>query len=405
MTVYLLSFTAIAQDISSNTKANFIANNSPAIIKAKKLLYQQLRGVKNKEMRALMFDAIDNPNFQVQHRIGVDENKKAQLLDQLKEAQLIPKGSPISDQQIIEGIFPPLRNHNNQPVIPMPYIAAAGGTKGHHHNYPGGLVVHTATTMAFAKAQGEIASRFYAHQPKFIDTELTSIALFWHDWAKLFMYQYLSDGKLLEEYYFGGNGVSDDYGAGGYSIEMGHHILSLAEIMSRKFPIDIVLTLAAVHYEMTRENEYKMVNTIRAACIIAQCKPLERGYLYLDKNKQLRIPPVYDQFLNNDAKYSSYNFMNQLPEYTYAHLADWDWAFNNSGIQHLDLLLMDIVKEIEEKEQVDEMKFHWRYKYPLYSYYTAEYLSMEYAKHGQVHLKSIIQNFFKTNKYNNKIAY
>ncbi|MHC5918274.1 MAG: hypothetical protein ACYTXE_46650, partial [Nostoc sp.] len=72
---------------------------------------------------------------------------------------------------------------------------------------------------------------------------------------------------------FGGNGKTDNYGASGDSRTGGHHIISLAETMKRKLSPEFVITQACAHSSPTLGNEYKVVNWLRAAAIIAGIDP------------------------------------------------------------------------------------------------------------------------------------
>src|SRR5215471_14748125 len=98
--------------------------------------------------------------------------------------------------------------------------------------------------------------------------------------------------RKFEELNFGGNGSTDIYGAPGDSRTGGHHMMSIAEAMARGLAPDVVITIASAHSTPTSGNEYKVVNWLRAAAIMAQVDPVARGYLYYDREQKLRLPPV-----------------------------------------------------------------------------------------------------------------
>ena len=112
----------------------------------------------------------------------------------------------------------------------------------------------------------------------------------WHDWAKSIVFQWNADGTEFQELNFGGNGVTDSYGAAGNSKTGGHHIMSVAEAMVRGFSPAFVITQACAHSAPTSGNEYKVVNWVRAAAILAQIDPVQAGYLVLDGQGHLRLP-------------------------------------------------------------------------------------------------------------------
>jgi hypothetical protein len=126
----------------------------------------------------------------------------------------------------------------------------------------------------------------------FIDEDLIIAAPLWHDWAKTIVFQWNADGTEFQELPIGGNGTTDDYGAPGNSKTGAHHILGLAEAMARSMPPEFVITQACAHSAPVLGAEYKVMNWIRAAAIIARVDPVARGYLRLDADKKLRLAAV-----------------------------------------------------------------------------------------------------------------
>jgi hypothetical protein len=115
----------------------------------------------------------------------------------------------------------------------------------------------------------------------------------WHDWAKTIVFQWNVDGTEFQELAFGGNGKTDDYGAVGNSKTGAHHILGLAEAMARAMPPRFVIAEACAHSAPVLGAEYKAVNWIRAAAIIARVDPVDRGYLRIDADKKLRLAELH----------------------------------------------------------------------------------------------------------------
>src|SRR5215469_6708744 len=72
----------------------------------------------------------------------------------------------------------------------------------------------------------------------------------------------------------------------------GHHILGLAESMKRGLGPELVITQASAHAAPTLGNEYKVVNWICAAAIIARIDPVTNGYLSKDALHRLRLPAL-----------------------------------------------------------------------------------------------------------------
>jgi len=86
----------------------------------------------------------------------------------------------------------------------------------------------------------------------------------WHDWAKSIVFQWNSDGTEFIELNFGGTGTNDNFGAPGDSRTGAHHIITIAEEMSRGLSPVFVITMACAHSAPTSDNEYKVVNWLRA---------------------------------------------------------------------------------------------------------------------------------------------
>src|SRR5215475_2037046 len=117
----------------------------------------------------------------------------------------------------------------------------------------------------------------------FIDQDVIVAAPIWHDWGKSIVFQWNADGSEFPELNFGGNGVTDGLGGTAGNAKTGaHHIISVAESMSRGLSPAFVITQASAHSNPTSGNEYKVVNWIRAAAIMAQIDPVARGYLMVD---------------------------------------------------------------------------------------------------------------------------
>jgi len=63
-------------------------------------------------------------------------------------------------------------------------------------------------------------------------------------------------------------------------------------MMKRRLPPELVITMASAHSNPTSGNEYKVVNWLRAAAILAQIDPLAQGFLFTNFQTRLRLPKV-----------------------------------------------------------------------------------------------------------------
>src|SRR6202008_1253940 len=82
----------------------------------------------------------------------------------------------------------------------------------------------------------------------FIDQDIIVGAPIWHDWGKSIVFQWNADGSEFPELNFGGNGVTDNFGGtSGNSKTGAHHIISVAESMTRGLSPAFVITQASAH--------------------------------------------------------------------------------------------------------------------------------------------------------------
>src|SRR5262249_51252334 len=142
----------------------------------------------------------------------------------------------------------------------------------------------------------------------FISQDIILGAPIWHDWAKSIVFQWNADGSEFKEFNFGGSGVNDNNGAPGDSRTGGHHIMSVAESMKRRLSPAFVITQASAHSAPTSGNEFKVVNWLRAAAIMAQIDPVAKGYLVADGIGHFRLPPL--------RQLGSINLLNASPSQT-----------------------------------------------------------------------------------------
>ncbi len=244
------------------------------------------------------------------HRAHVTDAVKDQIISQLEQAGLVnPADAASITGGVKAGVFPPVRNDGSAcPQLPLTVDATPGSNFGGHHSYPGGLAVHESfndqSSINFADTyRGEYGQLGIARLPvaeglssrpedSFINQDLILAAPIWHDWAKMMVFQWNADGTEFTELNFGGNGTTDNSGAAGDSRTGGHHILSVAESMARGLSPAFVITQASAHSAPTLGNEFKVVNWLRAAAIVARLDPVAKGYLVQDAQGKFRLPPL-----------------------------------------------------------------------------------------------------------------
>jgi hypothetical protein len=386
---------------AGNANAVALAQKSPIVQSAFHFLLDQSRGLHDRNLRNQTLDAIGNPKTCVKHRSGVTPDKKAALLQQLRGAGLVdPNDDETFPGGLLAGVFPPVVNDGSAcPQLPQAFYSAPGSVFAGHHSYPGGLPVH--------ESNNDISDVNLAHQYRdvyghshdgfalvdsnvfeepatstrsdiFIDQDVIVGAPIWHDWAKSIVFQWNADGTEFQELNFGGNGVTDSYGAAGNSKTGGHHIMSVAEAMARGFSPAFVITQACAHSAPTSGNEYKVVNWIRAAAILAQIDPVQAGYLVLDVQGHLRLPALRKL---GDVDLLGSGQMNLLAEYTLHNLSDADFTYSGPAISEAQVILQTLAPRYGY-DPTNASVYNNKYRNPALSFLTGERLLILYSGRG-----------------------
>jgi hypothetical protein len=380
------------------------AESSALVSSARSLILQTLDGVQDARARDATRDAIDNARTCVSHRVGVTDSKKAAIFDQLKTEGLVD----LADDGkfpggLMPGIFPPLIDDGGQcPRVPQTYWSAPGSVFEGHHSHPGGLAIHVAFNLSSFLSFADNYRRVYGSSagatglptivpsgapspaPAVSDVpisqDLAILAPLWHDWGKVIVFQWNGDGSEFAERSFGGNGKTDKYGASGDSKTGAHHIIGLAETMKRGLPPELVVTQASAHSVPSGGNEYKVVNWLRAAAILAEVDPVAKGYLKRDQSGQLRLAPMRQM--------TSVAMQSLLPdepsllvEYVLHNLSDADFTFTGPAATEAGALLKSLAPRFGHDPN-DAAAFNTKFRNPVLAQLSAERLQIIYASKG-----------------------
>lgn len=384
-----------------NTAAISLAQKSPLIQSAQKFLVQQTRQIQTNSLRSATLDAINNPGTCITHRAGVTDSQKQVILQNLVQAGLVDTADDSTfPGGLIAGVFPPVvQDGSGCPQLPQTFFAAPGSGVNSHHSYPGGLVVHEAfndlSDLSFAsnyrriygqsRRDGLPVIKPYNNTSQnsadiFLSEDIMIAAPIWHDWAKPIVFQWFSDGSEFKELNFAGNGKTDNYGATGDSKTGGHHIIGLAEAMKRGLSPDFVITQASAHSAPTLGNEYKVVNWLRAAAILAQIDPVEQGYLFVDKQNRLRLPPLRE-LGNLDLTAAIPSQTNLLAEYSLHNLSDADFVLSIPAIT-IDQVILGAIAPQFGYNPTDTANYNNQFRNPVLSYLSGERLVIIYGNSG-----------------------
>ena len=388
---------------AGNALAVVTASNSEIVQSARQYLYAQANALQDATLRNITLDALTNPDTCVMHRANVTEATKTAILLQLSNAGLVnPADDKTFPNGIRAGVFPPLRDEGTScPKLPQPFYSAPGSAFGGHHSYPGGLMVHESanelSSLNFAsyyrRVYGSSAPDAlpviipvvpnplaFANADIYISQDIMVGAPLWHDWAKSIVFQWNADGTEFQELNFGGNTLTDNYGAAADSTTGGHHILGAAEAMKRGLPADFIISQISAHSAPTSGNEFKVVNWIRAAAILAQVDPVAQGYLYLDSKGLLRLPPLR-QLGSIDLIMGSLSHTNTLAEYVLHNLSDADFNMTGPAVTEIQSVLAAVAPQFGYDSRVTTT-YNNLFRNVVLSNMTAERLFIIYGNSG-----------------------
>lgn len=395
-----------------NENAVTLSRKSAMVQSAYRFLIKQAEKIGDPKLREETLDAIANPKTCIQHRADLTEADKNRILQDLINAGLIdPKDDATFPGGLKAGIFPPVLNEGSHcPHLPQTFFSAPGSNFGGHHSYPGGLTVHEANNDIAAVNLADGYRKMYGHSsdgfatlnpipfsdPRgenptdiFIDQNIILAAPIWHDWAKSIVFQWNNDGSEFQELSLGGNGVTDNNGAPGDSKTGGHHILSIAEAMKRGLIPTFVITQASAHSAPTLGNEFKVVNWLRAAAIIAQIDPVQKGYLTTDAQRHLQLPGLRS-LRGLDLLKAEPSETNLLPEYSIHNLSDADFTYSIPSVTSIQVILQELAPSFGFNA-ADTGNYNNRFRNPVLSFCTAERLLILYSDKGLTRVRSELQ--------------
>jgi len=374
----LFCLPATAQTGAGNGNAVALAKKSPAVQAAYNYLITQAQQLQDDNLRTQTLDAITNPATCVKHRANVSPAQQQMILQQLLAAGLVdPADNATFPGGLIAGVFPAIVNDGSAcPQLPQTFFSAPGSVFGGHHSYPGGLPIHEAnndTSDVYLANQyramyGHSSHGFVSLDPKvldkkpaekstvFIDQDIIVGAPIWHDWGKSIVFQWNADGSEFPELNFGGNGTTDAWGAAGNSKTGGHHIISVAEAMVRGLSPAFVITQASAHSNPTSGNEYKVVNWIHAAAIMAQIDPVAIDLADIGQT-------------------------NVLAEYTLHNLSDADFTYSGPAVTAAQTVLQTLAPRYGY-DPANASVYNNGYRNPVLSFITGEHLLMLYSEQG-----------------------
>lgn len=225
-----------------------MAEQSPMITAAWDALQEAATDLRSAELKTLVATIYKNPQPLLAERLDAATRKAVWQ-------ELRANGYTEQDENTFLPPVPTGMRFNT--------LAAPGSGYTSHHAYPGGLLTHLAANVAITRNIVKTYIDVYGYS---VDADVAVTAQLLHDLHKPWVFQWQADGSSRKEQQLAGTGE--------------HHVLSLAELLVRKAPAELVTAQACAHtHPGTPSDEKQVVNWLKAAAILAGVEPAAYGLL------------------------------------------------------------------------------------------------------------------------------
>jgi hypothetical protein len=147
--------------------------------------------------------------------------------------------------------------------------------------------------------------------------------------------------------------------------------------MARAMPPRFVIAEACAHSAPVLGAEYKVVNWIRAAAIIARVDPVARGYLHIDGDKKLRLAEIR----GNSGLANSLKEASMMAEDTIHNLSDANFNLALPAITEVNSGLRVLAPKFGYSAD-DTATYNNSFRNPVMSDLTAERLFIVMTNDG-----------------------
>jgi len=396
-----------------NANAARLAASSALVQSARRFIAGRIGQIRDQKLARSVHELVEDRNVCIRHRAGETAASKQAIIDALTSAGLIAAADGAAfPGGASAGVLPPVLDAGSPcPHLPQPFFSAPGSVFGGHHSYPGGLPIHESFNDISDTSFAGNYRRVYGHPGRDglpviaaadgdhdaddtvdvdIDQDIIVGAPLLHDWGKPIVFQWNSDGTEFAELNFGGNGATDNYGAAGDSRTGAHHIIGVAESMARGLAPKFVITQASAHSNPTSGNEYKVVNWLRAAAIIAGIDPVARGYLRVDGAGNPRLPAV-QRLGDVDLNAATPTQVNAPVEYQLHNLSDADFTQTGPAVSVAQILLAQLAPAFGF-DPTDASRYNNHYRNPVLSHLSAERIYMIFTSGGLNAVRAQLDN-------------
>ena len=274
--VVLLLTTAIpARAVDTDiARAEKLAKGNKTAAASKLYVLSTVKKIRDASLRSAVMDILANPAPTFMARYPDVAAREAVRTRLVEEGLLEPTVS-------VTDLFPTLENPKK---AVQSFFVAPGGTPDMHHDYPGGLIEHTAFNLQAALDLQVNYQKRYGIPA--LDTDLVIAAPILHDAYKAWVLQWTKDGSLTVQAKVAGTAS--------------HHPFGVAESIYRGLSAEMCVAQASAH-DPPGLAEQKVVNYVRAASVLAGVDPVERGMLRRDETGKLVLarPPGIEATINH----------------------------------------------------------------------------------------------------------
>ncbi|AOV97264.1 Tat pathway signal sequence [Edwardsiella hoshinae] len=225
-----------------------MAATSPRVQQARNYLTQQIATITDQTLQQTISTLYHQPTPLSIARMNDDERRTVWQ-------ELRAKGYTDAQENDFLPPLPPQRNDDEA------FFSAPGSGYQSHHAYPGGLATHVAANVAITNGIIATYTDVYGYQ---VERDIALAAQLLHDLHKPYVFPWQTDHASRQEQTLAGTGE--------------HHILSIAELIYREMPPELVVATACAHQPPSNaENAAQIAAWLAAAAIIAGRDPLTYG--------------------------------------------------------------------------------------------------------------------------------
>ena len=321
-----------------------LAKDAELVQLSYKKIQDAVSSIKDSTLRSMTAEIINNPNPAFMENYQLPGSKRA-LYNKLAAAGLLDT-SKISAEQLL----PPYSGK-----LPQPFYSAPGSGYASHHAYPGGLATHTAANLCISEGIYNTYKDIFNSD---ISRDIIISAQALHDLAKPLVFQWQKDQASLPEYTIAATGA--------------HHILSIAEVIYRGFPVEEIVAQSCAHTIPTGKDEQVVAGYLKAAAIIAGKDAVKLGLVNSDNT----IPTPHKQ------------------EGYITSLGDHDFVLSGPACQKSVAILKEIAAKDYGMSKADLEGEHFnRFRNYIGAQYSMMYIdSLASTKNGMERIRQAVKN-------------